>query len=205
MGRQSGLQKANCCREGERGRPGYVNAATTLVTKDGRHQVKKTPDSPVNTTASCRVEIHLHFLISYLVKQVKTDRTDASRFFFFVIALWGQKREVSSSLCLNFTSSIIPCFTWESLLWVGLKAWRPVDGTYIYSAHTHRRTHTVSCKTTHGFLKRALSAQFSMFYQIFQPGYWAMSEHISISELAWSLQSLPLSTSQLLQWQNSVV
>lgn len=76
LGRQSGRQKADRCREGERGRPGNTHAATTLVPEDGRHQEKKTPDSPVDATASRRVEIHLHFLISYLVKKkvVKTDR-----------------------------------------------------------------------------------------------------------------------------------
>lgn len=88
-----------------RGRTGYTHAAILLVTKDGPHQMKKTPNPPFHTTASCRVEIHLHFLIFYLVKKWRQtelmlllDSFSHSIFYVFLfvlIALWGLKREGS--------------------------------------------------------------------------------------------------------------
>lgn len=112
-GKHNGLHKANCRWEGERGRPGYMNTGTTLVTKDGLHQVKE--DSPVNTTASCRVEIHLHFLISYLVKKVKTDRSDASTWLIFPLdflcnCTLGAEKETAkwAHLCLWTLHPVLP-------------------------------------------------------------------------------------------------
>lgn len=106
-------------------------------------------------------------------KKVKRHKTEASTwlifpldfFFFLNCTLGAEKRRltVSSSPCLDFTSSIIPSFTCESVSWVGSKAWRPVHGTNIYSTHTHR----VPCKTTNGFLKLALSAQLQYYTRHF--------------------------------------